>query len=116
MNVYIVGRGENADIKVNDPSVSGRHIRLSLQEGKWMVEDLQSTNGTFLVKEVGKVKINRSVLNESDELMLGHYRASLATLLASVVVDVPKSENKPGAVYSRYVRAGDGSYEKRAKK
>ena len=122
MNVYIVGRGENADIKVNDASVSGSHLRLSLQEGQWMVEDLQSTNGTFLLKDVGKVKVNRTVVRETDELMLGHYRVSIATLLASVVVDTPEQhrpapeqQNKPAAVYSRYVRASDGSYERTKK-
>jgi hypothetical protein len=44
----ILGREEETDIPVRDPEVSRRHARLSWQSGNYFVEDLGSTNGTFL--------------------------------------------------------------------
>lgn len=44
----ILGRDLSNDIVVNDPEVSRRHARLILQEGSYILEDLSSTNGTFI--------------------------------------------------------------------
>jgi pSer/pThr/pTyr-binding forkhead associated (FHA) protein len=43
-----VGRDLNNDIVINDPEVSRRHARLFLQGSAYVVEDLGSTNGTFI--------------------------------------------------------------------
>jgi DNA-binding CsgD family transcriptional regulator len=42
----IVGRGADADIQLDDESVSRRHARLSYVEGSFEIEDLASKNGT----------------------------------------------------------------------
>ncbi|MGX6449502.1 FHA domain-containing protein [Patulibacter sp. S7RM1-6] len=47
----VIGRGANADIHIDDPYASGRHARLVRQAGVVIVEDLDSTNGTFLNEE-----------------------------------------------------------------
>lgn len=44
----LLGRDLSNDIVVNDPEVSRRHARLLLQEGSYILEDLGSTNGTFI--------------------------------------------------------------------
>jgi hypothetical protein len=44
----VLGREEETDISVRDPEVSRRHARISWQSGSHYVEDLGSTNGTFL--------------------------------------------------------------------
>jgi pSer/pThr/pTyr-binding forkhead associated (FHA) protein len=44
----ILGRDLSNDIVVNDPEVSRRHARLILEEGGYILEDLGSTNGTFI--------------------------------------------------------------------
>jgi Inner membrane component of T3SS, cytoplasmic domain len=44
----LIGRAPESTLVLEDDYVSGRHARLSLQRGTWMVEDLGSTNGTFL--------------------------------------------------------------------
>lgn len=48
-NEIFVGRDELAQIRFqHDEAVSNMHARLFYKENNWWVEDLQSTNGTFL--------------------------------------------------------------------
>ncbi|HOA02942.1 MAG TPA: FHA domain-containing protein [Dermatophilaceae bacterium] len=44
----LVGRNPECSLVLDDDFTSGRHLRLFLREGSWWVEDLGSTNGTFL--------------------------------------------------------------------
>ena len=46
--ITIVGREAINDLVVNDPEVSRRHCRLMLDKGGYLIEDLGSTNGTFV--------------------------------------------------------------------
>lgn len=43
-----VGRANDATIMVSDDYASSRHARIFAQGGQWIVEDLGSTNGTYL--------------------------------------------------------------------
>ena len=43
-----IGRDSSNDIAVNDAEVSRRHSRLTFQGGKYVLEDMGSTNGTFV--------------------------------------------------------------------
>ena len=43
-----IGRDSANDVAINDAEVSRRHARLTFQGGKYVVEDLGSTNGTYL--------------------------------------------------------------------
>ena len=47
----VLGRGEQAEIRLDDPYASSAHARLVLQGGRVVLEDLGSTNGTFLNEE-----------------------------------------------------------------
>ncbi len=44
----IVGRGEDADILIDNPSMSRRHARFRQEGDGWVVEDLGSSNGTYM--------------------------------------------------------------------
>jgi hypothetical protein len=48
----VLGRGEQAEIRLEDPFASSRHARIARQGGVMVLEDLGSTNGTFLNEEV----------------------------------------------------------------
>ena len=43
-----IGRANDSTIVLDDDYASSRHARLYSENGKWMVEDLGSTNGTYL--------------------------------------------------------------------
>ena len=44
----LIGRNPECALVLDDDFSSGRHARLFQQAGQWWVEDLGSTNGTFL--------------------------------------------------------------------
>ena len=48
----VMGRGDQAEIRLEDPFASSRHAKLSRQGGIVVLEDLGSTNGTYLNEEV----------------------------------------------------------------
>ena len=47
----IIGRDLACELTLSDDTVSSRHARLSYHHSQWWLEDLQSTNGTFLNDE-----------------------------------------------------------------
>jgi pSer/pThr/pTyr-binding forkhead associated (FHA) protein len=44
----LIGRANDSTLVLTDDYASTRHARISLQDGMWVVEDLGSTNGTYL--------------------------------------------------------------------
>jgi hypothetical protein len=51
----LIGRGSDAAIRLDDDYVSTRHARIAASGDQWFVEDLGSTNGTY----VGTVRITQ---------------------------------------------------------
>ncbi|WP_052374194.1 sigma 54-interacting transcriptional regulator [Chondromyces apiculatus] len=72
----VVGRDPSADLVIPERSLSRRHARFTLERSDVLVEDLGSTNGTFLAGQ----QIKRGVLRAGEEVMLGEITASLRVL------------------------------------
>jgi pSer/pThr/pTyr-binding forkhead associated (FHA) protein len=51
----LVGRGSDAAIRLDDDYVSTRHARIAASGDQWFVEDLGSTNGTY----IGSQRVSR---------------------------------------------------------
>jgi hypothetical protein len=48
----VLGRGDRAEIRLEDPFASSNHARIYEQAGSLVLEDLGSTNGTYLNEEL----------------------------------------------------------------
>ena len=65
-----IGRSEEAEIVLLDPSVSRAHAIVEIKRGAAIVRDLGSTNGTF----VNGRRVEREGLRDGDELRFGNTR------------------------------------------
>ena len=66
-----IGRAENNDIVIASPIVSAEHAIVSFVKGKYIITDLDSTNGTFLNDK----KISGSaIVKPGDEISIGPAR------------------------------------------
>lgn len=79
----LIGRGTNCDITLNDEALSARHARLSFHHGQWWLEDLGSTNGTFLNRDRIKVP---AVIISGDQFQCGNTLFSLRIDQTSPIV------------------------------
>ncbi len=50
-DLITVGRGSESDIRLNDKSVSRRHLEIVRKEDKYFIKDLKSKNGTYVNDE-----------------------------------------------------------------
>lgn len=64
----VMGRSSACDYIIDDPTVSARHARLSFRQAQWWLDDLASTNGTFLNGEPVK---SSALVTNGDKLCLG---------------------------------------------
>jgi hypothetical protein len=62
-----IGRAKANDIVVGDVSVSSQHCRIRPEEGRFVLHDLKSTNGTY----VNERKVSRHTVAEGDVIRLG---------------------------------------------
>jgi two-component system, cell cycle response regulator len=65
-----IGRGQNANIRLNDDGISRRHARLVQQTGSVMIEDLRSSNGT-VINGITVTGPELHALQDGDKIRLG---------------------------------------------
>ena len=63
----------DVDLDSHDPEakVSRRHARIIRDNGKYLIEDLGSTNGTFINRGRRLIPGNAQLLNDGDEIIVG---------------------------------------------
>jgi FHA domain len=64
----VIGRSKDCDVVLPHVTVSRRHARLSFRDGAWILQDLSSTNGTFLNGD----RVARARLEPGDGLTMGY--------------------------------------------
>lgn len=64
-----VGRKSDNDIVIDNMTVSGHHAKIVMVGNSYVVEDLKSTNGTFLNDQ----KIVSAALKHNDQIVIGHH-------------------------------------------
>jgi pSer/pThr/pTyr-binding forkhead associated (FHA) protein len=63
----IIGRSREADLRLADPDTSRRHAKIVCESGRFTVQDLVSTNGTW----VNDTRVDEHVLKPGDRLEIG---------------------------------------------
>lgn len=101
----VIGRGHGCDLRIRAVGVSRRHCRIAFYESHVAIEDLGSTNGTYVNNEA---VVGSRALKPGDVIRLGNVllkvdfvgqveedaevrNTSRAPLLAEVVEDEPAS-------------------------
>lgn len=84
-----VGRKPDNDIVVDNPAISGRHCKISLEGGTYYVEDLESTNGTY----VNEKRIKKAGLKHND--VVGLAKHALVFVEDAPPPEAPAAEKKP---------------------
>jgi two-component system cell cycle response regulator len=63
----VIGRGDKVDLRLVDDGISREHVRISKDEGRIVLEDLGSTNGTYCNGR----RVERHPLTEGDKILIG---------------------------------------------
>lgn len=61
-----IGRGEINNIILKDSHASRKHVKITILNGNYIIEDLKSTNGTY----VNGGKISMHYLNNGDKIKI----------------------------------------------
>lgn len=74
----VIGRGRGADVMIAEATISRAHAAFGHDEGGFFVQDLGSTNGTF----VNGARERKAALKSGDEVQMGklRLRVTLPTL------------------------------------
>jgi pSer/pThr/pTyr-binding forkhead associated (FHA) protein len=90
-----IGRSEDNDIVLDDLRVSGNHAHLIVAGGKTLIEDLGSSNGTY-VNSLDRRVMQAVPLHESDVVYFGSLAVPAARLLGAATVAERPSRPAPG--------------------
>ena len=88
----IVGRGNTCAVQLLNDSVSRRHAKIYFTGDAWIVEDLQSTNGSYL----NDMPVTKSVLHDGDALKVGRVLFKFR-LTGACEVPAPDDEGESGS-------------------
>jgi len=107
----VIGRDSSNGVVINDAEISRRHSRLTFQGGKYVLEDLGSTNGTFVN---GQRLAGPVVLKSGDVVSLGEQIVMMFEALSAdagaTVISSRKSTSAPVVPPSAQVMPPPPSY------
>jgi len=63
----VLGRGQTSSLRLNDEGVSRKHARINRAGDKYIIEDLNSSNGTL----VNGASVTQRILEDGDKISLG---------------------------------------------
>ena len=101
----VIGRASDLDMVLVEDMVSRRHARIVCGEGQIRIEDLGSTNGTFVNGE----KISRATLKEGDRVLIG--TSILKVVSTDVAPPLPRRQEMPSAGRNAQTRSMAGSID-----
>jgi hypothetical protein len=105
-----IGRGPDNDFQVGDPSVSGSHCQILVQDLMVVVRDLGSTNGTF----VNRAPVKEATLEPGHTLHLGSVEMLLQAEQAAASTPPPMPAAAAAVPVARPMPAAPGAAPKPA--
>ncbi|HBC57126.1 MAG TPA: pilus assembly protein TadA [Gammaproteobacteria bacterium] len=94
MGTYSLGKADKCDVLLNDPYSSKKHALLHVDEDSVFIEDLKSTNGTW----VNSHKVDRrTAIYEDDSIKLGGLRLIVVEMIK------PKSTDFQSSIFNEEV-------------
>jgi Nif-specific regulatory protein len=88
---WVIGRDENCEIRISDPSVSRRHVLLTLEEERFKIRDLGGKNPVL----VGGKAVTEAEIAPGSEFVVGNTRMRLEPLeQGEIVVDEALRQRK----------------------
>jgi serine/threonine-protein kinase PknK len=91
-NEILVGRGRDCEVRVKDPSVARRHVRILRLGGEYRIEDLGSKGGT----ELNGRTVRSSWFRVGDRMRIGRSEIVLEAILATPGRPSDAPPRKPG--------------------
>ena len=88
-----IGRVPGNTIAIDNPAVSSQHARVIVEGGQYVVEDLGSTNGTFVKEQA----IKKHMLQEGDVIRVGKHTLTFYGIGKGEVVEEAPAAAAPGA-------------------
>ncbi len=82
-----IGRAAGNDVVLKSSTVSSKHVRFYHEDGRWMVADQKSTNGTFVN---GQQIESPAIVTDGDQVEIGAFRVR-------VLSGAPKPASAPAA-------------------
>lgn len=67
--VIIIGRASGCTIQIDDFYLSGKHVQLWYEDEEWHIQDMGSTNGTYINGKI--MKKNEYILDNGDRFRIG---------------------------------------------
>ena len=84
---YTVGRSSQADICVNDPSISRIHMEITITSGgRYFCADHRSSHGTFFNKNGEWKPLKQGYIDGADSLVLGTKKIKFSSIINSPAV------------------------------
>ena len=88
MQTITLGREGDQSFKITQSGVSKEHARLTIDHDEWTLEDLDSSNGTFVIDEHGEAtRVSRLRVQPNTLICLGPDNANGCTFYARYAVD-----------------------------
>ena len=87
---YIVGR--EGHIYINDKSVSRQHAEIRFIDGRIHIRDLDSTNGTYVVRDNSMVQFKEAFVQPQHTVVIGKKAFTVQSLLSIIGAFTARSD------------------------
>ena len=90
IGVVTIGRQPDNLLRIDNPAVSGHHAKVYREDGDYILEDMESFNGTYLNNR----RIDRAILKQGDVVLVGKHSIEFQADAAESGIDHRKTQDR----------------------